>query len=442
MYQHLEEKKGSQKSLTRQISGDFHKTKHDYAIKLLKGSDKSHQSSARYLNGIMVGVCHNSSSAGNSAGLADRKKAAKQSVANNKLKANLQGIFGSTGVAQYQKKQFRLGKSLEGLGTSGHSHSHTLNAARNKDNSLTRGTSAYHQEANSRLPPKPSQSGTTLPPARKPKPPLAPSTSGYMTQGAGGFKVQVSVEILPGAPGGGYTSQQVHPVTGLVNPAQAHMVSQQAMPALPRPPITRGNLVRELPATDKQHSKSTEQNFSSILAQALEDSIAVIEKPIEKASVRQIKVTREEKPSNLEMKQTAKHLEITPSEALLIQHENFEISHRETIIRQQEKYLQMSEKTEDLENISMKNVQRISLETRPSVKASIRHTSVSGPVDSRRGVGDSNPTPDITKTEDSAACLSSNAKNQINWLLSDQVTKSLFEKIYRKKAAQEKHRLQ
>ena len=441
MYQHLEEKKGSQKSLTRQISGDFHKTKQDYAIKLLKGNDKSHHSSARYLNGIVVGVCHNSSSAGNSASLAERKKAVKQSIANNKLKANLQGIFGNTGVAQYQKKQFRLGKSLEGLGTSGHNHSHTLNAVRTKDNSLTRGNSAHYQEANARLPPKPSQSGTTLPPARKPKPPLAPSASGYMTQGAGGFKVQVSVEILPGASGTGFGSQPVHPVVGVVNPP--HTVQQQLMPALPRAPITRGNVVREQQSgPDKHNCKSTEQNFSSILAQALEDSIGVIEKPVEKASNRQIKVTREEKSSLIEMKQTAKELQTTPSEALLIQHENFEISHRETIIRQQDRYLQMSEKTEDLENISMKNVQRVSLETRPSVKASVRHSSISGLAESKRGVGDSNPTPDITKAEDSGVCLSSNAKNQINWLLSDQVTKSLFEKIYRKKVAQEKNRLQ
>ena len=431
MQQPVEDKKGSQKSLSRKVSGEFNKTKQEYTIKLLKAHEKSQQSSARYLSELITGACHNSSGYGNSAGLGERKRSEKPSPANDKLKANLKGIFGSTGgLAHYQKKQFRLGRSLEGLGNSGQSHS--IHLQKSKEISSTKGTSTHAQEAAPKPKPPTTNSGPGLPPTRKPKPPLPPQ-AGFAAQVPQGFKVQVSVEFVPG------TQPTYSGPVVAAQPEAPVRQGTQRMPALPRAPISRGNVVRNTSAP--QHSsKSTEHTLSRILAQALEDSVMPVEKPAEKPSGRQIIVTREDKSTLLEARYSSREIQATPCQGLLVQHENFEASHRETFMRQQHKYLQMSEKTEDLEEVSMKEKPRVSVDKRPAAPSRTTPTAACVPAQEqfRRPVGDSNPTPEVTRTEDSTCCLSSNAKNQIKWLLSDQVTKTLFEKIYRKQAAQSK----
>lgn len=445
MYQTLEEKRASQKSLTRKSSGEFNKTKPDYAIKLVKAQDKSQQSSARYLSELTPGVGRNSTSLGNSTGLADRKKSEKIDAANVKLKANLKNIFGSGGLVQYQKKQFRLGRSLEGLGTSNHSHTFTN---KQKDSSLVRGGSAHLQEGPTKVASKaPALTRSTqLPPTKKPRPPLAPTATGsnFMPTGAGGFKVQVSVEILPGTVGGpqqhghsGMTLQQPaqyqnqgsgHP------PRQVQQTQLPQIPQLPRAPISRGNVSQPLPdaRTLRASSKSTDNNMSSILAQAMQPSLAQVANPVERRSARQIRINREERTSV----QTEQQLK-TPCGGLLVQHEEFEASQRETYIRQQQQYVQISEKTEDLEAISLQFRSQVDQHKKTVIETTQMSSSLAaGQKLHGRIAGDSNPTPEVSRMEDSAACLSSNAKHQINWLLSDQVTKTLFEKIYRQTTAQ------
>lgn len=445
MYQSLEEKKGSQKSLTRKSSGEFNKPKPDYAIKLLKAHDKSQQSSARYLSELTPGLGRTSTSVANSVGMGERKQSTKMDAANLKLKANLKSIFGSTGLVQYQKKQFRLGRSLEGLGTS--TNSQSLNQ-RHKDTASGRASSTQHQEGQKKT--AVLTRSTQLPPTKKPRPPLAPAATGsnFLPAGAGGFKVQVSVEILPGTTlqqgvvrmsdqQGTRQQQQMlgQKARQTLPPKPQQQQSQQyqkmQMPQLPRAPISRGNLSQQL--VDQREirasSKSTEHNLSSILAQVVQPSALEITNLGERNSVRQIRVSREEK-SNIQAEQLVK----TPCGGLLVQHQEFEASQRETFIRQQQEYLQISQKTEDLEAISCRQQPQnqpleAPLQANAGAQAKI-HQNL------KRAVGDSNPTPDQSKTEDSAACLSSNAKHQINWLLSDQVTKTLFEKIYRQTTTQ------
>lgn len=364
-------------------------------------------------------------------------KAEKLSMTNKFLKNNLNNIFKSTRAVNQdpsilQKNiQFKIGKSQES------SHQRNTNTslggsskALSKDISRMR-TENLVSKAGSRKSLKVDQvdkKKSEKPPVPKTKKPVIQNTEFYLSRqdmNDQAFKVNVNVEITSTRPQVSLKPAKVPPKAPISKRSdiQPQQLTKKQTNLIRQNVSSQPELVLpKLPARSSQLSRLSERSNQS--DHSLQNQIAG-RRPSQEAGQRksfiQVKKSQTE-ASVIEMCEGAvyiiedkpslvhQNVNLSPTDQLLVEHQQFQLSRRTPAI--QKKRRQNSQEP-----------------------VCISYSQLSTPciiLDNSKDQASANTPICLFRRRNSDECMSSNSKNKIKWFLSDQVTRVLFEKVYKK----------
>lgn len=373
-----------------------------------------------------------------------QSKAAGFCTGNKNLRQNLNNIFKGTGNSKHEvgyldkKNQFKIGRSQEGTNLrvsnaslGGSSKALSKDGSRMKtDNSLQRDASKKSTKT-----PQIEKKRVERPPIPKTKRPITQNNEFYFSQEdftkPPAFKVNVNVEITSTRP----SIECQKSGLGVQRAPPKAPVSKRTEPQIQDPTAKQTNLVRQkassqadlvlpqIPTRNAKISHPTERSNQS------EMSLGHLE--------RKAPPQAREKKSRIHVKKSqteSSEIEVYQETVFSVSHLNHQVNNpkHEMPISPTDKLLIEHEKF----LLSRKTPAQARGQRRASADPEVSNSKLSTPcllLNNSKDVTPNQTPIGLFRRRNSDECLSSNSKNQIKWYLSDQVTRVLFEKVYKKK---------